>query len=90
MARGRNYSREPVGATCPYIDEVIAFLGDNPEAIELMEKIRAMNGKLRDWGNEDANRVDELEGEISDKDKEINNLQRDIENLNDEIKELTN
>lgn len=81
MARGRNYSREPVGATCPYIDEVIAFLGDNAEAIEIMEKIRAMNGKLRDWGNEEANRVDELEGEISDKDKEISEYKEEIERM---------
>ena len=77
--------REPIKHTCPDIDSIIAML----------EKLRQSNATLRDWGFDEANRVDELEEELSDKDKEIERLfdevdKRDdtIKKLEDEIKEL--
>lgn len=61
----RNNGREPVRHTCPDIDKLIDGL----------EKLRSANDALRTWGNEEVNRVDELESELeaakSDRDDAI-------------------
>lgn len=47
-----------------------------------IENIRECNSKLREWGSEEANRVDELEGIVYDLEKEIESLKEEIEILN--------
>lgn len=78
-------NREPVGHTCPDIDKIISIL----------ENIRSANDELRTWGNKEAQRVDELEGQVSDLDEEndtlqarINELESEIDNLKNKIDEL--
>lgn len=82
--------------TCPKIDEVISFISNldinweeeahtQQELVDLMEAIRDANGKLRDFGNE---KVDELENELYNKQREVDSLTDEIDYLNDTIGEL--
>ena len=59
---------EPVGHTCPMIDEIIEFINENVAksidtsgAMWTLEKIREANGKLRDWGNQMRNEAHYLD-----------------------------
>ena len=85
--------------TCPKIDEVISFInslvewdGEEThtlqELVDLMEAIRDANGKLRDFGNEKAKEVEELENELYNKRREIDSLTDEMGDLNDTIGEL--
>jgi len=59
------------------------------EAIKEMEEIREANSKLRDWGNDLAEELDEA---ISDKENlaELHNESlEEVDNLTDKIEELT-
>lgn len=74
-----------VSHTCPLIDNAIAALED----------VRSANIELRDFGNEKAEEVLELELTISARDSkideleyEIRDLKSEIESLNDQITEL--
>jgi len=69
--------REPIQNTCPSIDEVIkkldqikSWCNDIYHYCELaeseMEDLRIANGTLREWGIDEANKVDELEEKVSD------------------------
>lgn len=95
MARYRDYA--PVGNTCPKIDGVISLISqmdyelsddDNDdkkekekEANVLLESIRSDNASLREWGNAEYLRAEELE-------KERDSLQSEVDRLKNEIKQL--
>ena len=94
----------PVPHTCPLINEVISFIGsvEGPsdqdevedfinsqiDAEKTMEKIRAANGKLREWGNEMCNEMDEARDEVDDLKKDLDTHERTIEALREEVKSL--
>lgn len=97
----------PVKETCPLIDDVKSVLfylndGETPDikdALDLLEKIRDANSKLREWGNEQYNRAEDLEkeyehkkgqleGEIKDLTKEVEELQEEVYDLKQEIREM--
>lgn len=93
--------------TCPKIDSVLSIITDIYSADEpitkgelqniekLMEEIREANSKLRDWGNDEYNRAEELE---KDKDyyqnehekaqSEVDSLKSEVDSLKSEIKDL--
>lgn len=86
MARG------PVGHTCPKIDDCISrieavvdgrdgysVLSDLIGRKGALEEIRFANEALREWGAENEDRVEELEGDVA-------RLERVIEDLRDEVK----
>ena len=67
--------REPVKHTCPDIDSVLSQIEEAKsmmlDAISLLsrldrelENLRSSNDLLRDWGANEADRVDELEEEL--------------------------
>lgn len=85
--------------TCPKIDEVIGFINSlvdwdgeethtQQELVDLMEAIRDANGKLRDFGNDKAKEVDELENELENKQREVDYLKTTIGELEDELAEV--
>jgi uncharacterized small protein (DUF1192 family) len=45
-----------------------------------MEDLRQANSDLRDWGNDEANKVDELEEEISELGFQIEELKEELKN----------
>ena len=75
---GRGMKRAPVRETCPDIDKVIDAMND----------LRTSNAALRQWGGEEADRVDELEAELEEARDTIADLTSDIESLQAELKEL--
>lgn len=66
-------------------EEIIKLL---QEAIEKMEDIRIDNITLRDWGDEEYNRAENLEGEKYNLQKEKEDLLLEIEDLKQEIEDL--
>ena len=56
--------------------------------ISLLEELRDSNSKLREWGEKEAGRVDELEDEDGEYDKQITDLNSEIEDLKFDIGEL--
>lgn len=95
----------PVSHTCPMINEVISVLESlnwddcswyrKEDVIDIMEKIREANDKLRCWGNEKHEECEELEGRIyelersvEDRDSEISDYIDTIEGLRAEIEQL--
>ena len=94
----------PVSHTCPMINEVISVLESlnwddcswyMKDVIDIMEKIREANDKLRCWGNEKHEECEELEGRIyelersvEDRDSEISDYIDTIEGLRAEIEQL--
>jgi len=93
----RYNSREPVGHTCPDIDDIISsveYLSSEctkatcDDIIQKMEKVRDANSKLRDWGYEESQRVDELEEKVSDLESEISTLEDKVEDLEKENVEV--
>lgn len=52
---------------------------------QLMEKLRSDNELPREWGNDEANRVDELESEQEELRNENDELKREIERLNSQL-----
>ena len=89
MARNRDYA--PVGNTCPMIDEVISAIesvdwSENTfhtaqSVSEIMEKIRSANLELRNWGNDEFKRAEELEKDLDYANREIEQLKDVIENI---------
>jgi benzoyl-CoA reductase/2-hydroxyglutaryl-CoA dehydratase subunit BcrC/BadD/HgdB len=83
-----------VPQTCPYIDEVIAFIeaikwqegqeDDAQTVIEIcktLEKIRSMNTDLRDFGNQEYKRAEEAESDRDYYEKQVKSLEDEVENL---------
>jgi len=79
----------PVNSTCPEINsatESISSIRDTLlEQIEELnylskglEKLRTENSDLRTWGNEQYDRVEELEKELKGANKEIDELKREL------------
>lgn len=76
---------EPVGITCPKIDNII----------EILEEVRHANSKLREWGNglvkdleQKDNEIDSLkadieslQGELKEACSEMNDLERELSNV---------
>lgn len=99
MARHRDNS--PVPQTCPMIDWVINEVasiynsnqlisgGENTAIESKMEKIRAANSELREWGNEQCNKAIELDDELDEANREISRLQQQIADYKQEILELS-
>ena len=89
MARNRDYA--PVGNTCPLIDEVISAIesadwSENTfhtaqSVSEIMEKIRSANLELRNWGNDEFKRAEELDKDLDYANREIEQLKSVIENI---------
>lgn len=77
MASRNAYRDAPVSDTCPDIDNVIAML----------EELRVANSKLREWGAELFDRVDELEKDLEEATTQVGDLQDEIECLKEELKE---
>lgn len=89
----RSGDNAPVGQTCRQIDDVISSLGElyvSSEPIskgelndleKTMEGIRRDNEQLRNWGNEQYERAEEME-------KDRDYYQNEFEKANDEIKYL--
>lgn len=75
-----SHRREPVGYTCPDIDNLIKRL----------EELRSDNDQLRTWGAEEATRVDELEQELEAARELVSDLQSELEAANARITEMEN
>lgn len=72
--------RQPVGYTCPDIDGII----------ETLEELRESNQKLREWGRDEADRVDELETERDALREEVEELKSELKAANARITEMEN
>jgi hypothetical protein len=62
------HDREPVAYTCPDIDKLIA----------IAEELRKDNESLRDWGREEAEKVDELEARIQALEEQVSDLHEQL------------
>mgnify|MGYP001581068096 CR=1 FL=1 len=92
MSRNRDNSDIP--ETCPLINDVWVFIdrnthdetkeSDKQKALDLLEKIREHNEKLRKWGNIHFNRAECAEKELEDANKEIDFLKDQIKELESE------
>lgn len=71
------HDREPIGYTCPDIDKLIA----------IAEELRKDNESLRDWGREEAEKVDELEARIEELEEQLNDLQLQLDEAQAALKE---
>lgn len=60
------------------------------ESNRKLEQLRKCNEQLRDWGNDEANRVDESESENEELRNEIDELKREIERLNSQLERYDN
>jgi peptidoglycan hydrolase CwlO-like protein len=91
----------PIKNTCPIIDDVVRYVdgfykdfateyneSDFKDVYSILEHIRNANSTLRDWGNEEYERANELEKQVDELDKENTNLKSDIKYLEDRVKEL--
>ena len=69
------HRRDPVRHTCPDVDSMLTNVSKSKQDLECalsridgmdseLEKLRKSNEELREWGTEEAHRVDELEGEL--------------------------
>src|SRR5690606_41341373 len=97
---GRLRDATDIPNTCPMIDEVISFIDNiridwedeyhtKKELLDIMERIRTSNQNLRDFGNEQYYRAEELESDL-EYFKSINeDLERDISRLENEISEVS-
>lgn len=92
---------EPVGHTCPMIDQVVGFLSDlNMEGkitdsdtkyyTKLLEDIRRANDLLRQWGNEKCAEVELAEDRASDAEGKATDLQYRLDDLDRQLQELEN
>ena len=74
------YDESGVNQTCPLIDDVISIIHDSDldnkkEAIELLEKIRSDNERLRKWGSETNYQLSEALDEIRAMENQIEELE---------------
>jgi polyhydroxyalkanoate synthesis regulator phasin len=90
-----------VAQTCPLIDRVRDFIEaihdddigsdlqkSGAEACIELEKIRKMNEELRDFGNKQAEELEEMEKDRDYYRDKAENYELDIKYLGDEIKDL--
>ena len=64
------YIDHPINDELTYdMDSVLWYLND---AIDEIEEVRSDNAKLRDWGNELYDKVEELQSEISYLESQLN------------------
>ncbi len=92
---GRNYDNAPIGNTCPMIDEVISGINsvdwsDNTfhtsdSLGETMEKIRSANLTLRNWGNDECKRANELDNDLDYANRQIKDLEAEVKSLKADI-----
>ena len=88
----------PIKNTCPIIDDVVRYVDDwrnrysddeseseFKDALSILEDIRSANSTLRDWGNEEYKRAEDLEKERDELQKENERLQSDITYLQSEM-----
>lgn len=58
-----------------------------------LEQLRSSNAALREWGTEEANRVDELESQLDESESALKDLQessdREIADLKKDVEQLT-
>lgn len=91
------HNREPIQNTCPSIDEVIKKLDQIKSwandilyycdlAESEIEELRQANGDLRDWGNDEAKRVDDLEEKINELELKIEDLSEQFNNVEQDLK----
>lgn len=83
-----NKVTEPVGQTCPIIDQAIWLYNEatisrageeeKKEFNQLMENIREANSKLREWGHEIHDEKKEVEDEVSDLKSKIAELEKEL------------
>jgi hypothetical protein len=85
------HRREPIGNTCPEIDNVIrrldqikAWCNEIYHYCELaeseMEDLRMANSSLREWGYDEANKADELEDKVADLEYQMEELKEELKN----------
>lgn len=96
------YSSDETGVphTCPLIDSVIAILDDvdldEAQMAKMdMESIRSHNSDLREFGNKEYQRAENLQREVDDlqlRAEELNReneiLQQKVETVTDELEDL--
>lgn len=74
----------------PEIEDLIDALHDIEHGLygleDSLEQLRTANGKLRDWGHEEAKEVDRLEEELSETKGREDQLEGSVEQLKDEVK----
>jgi len=91
----------PIKNTCPIIDDVVSYIDgfrrefsndetevDFKNALSVLEDVRRANSTLRDWGNEEYNRAEELEKERDELERENKTLKADVEYYEGKVKEL--
>jgi predicted nuclease with TOPRIM domain len=89
----------PIGITCPTIDKGLSSIESAVdrakdiqdflfEATEIIEEVRSANSTLRDWGNEQYQRAEELETENRELQDQIERFEYDIASLTETIEEL--
>lgn len=94
---GRNRDHTDIPNTCPFIDNVIRFIDSidfdddmSDEAVsicKILEEIRTHNSDLRDFGNEQYNRAEELNDDCNSYKETINELEYEIIALKKELDE---
>lgn len=72
-----SYSRD-VDTMEEWIEDTVWLLD---KIMEAFEELRDSNDKLRDWGSNEANRVDELELKIVKLEEKIEELENELEYL---------
>lgn len=90
--------KSPVGNTCGMIDDVISYLnsmneepltqGEIKTCIDLLEEIRSHNVKLREWGNEEYERAEEIQSELDEKTDFAEKMETLASELEEELKEI--
>ena len=98
----RHSDASPVPQTCPKIDSAISIVHGiyidyedfskqtYVDFEKTMEEIRSANSTLREWGNEEYKRANEMEDERDDLLRMVDDLKSEIGSLKSEIKELEN
>jgi TolA-binding protein len=92
------HNRQPIGNTCPSIDEVIKKLDQIKSwsndiiyycdmAESEIEDLRQANSQLRYWGIDEAERVDELEEKTSELELKIEELKEELNNVELQLKQ---
>jgi predicted nuclease with TOPRIM domain len=94
----RYLDQAPVGATCPIIDSVIAFIDSIDcedistntlkDYINKLEQVRSANDLLRGWGNGLYEQNEKLEEEKSDMENKLSRMENEIYDLRKEIASL--
>jgi hypothetical protein len=60
------------------LETAMAMNAELQDCIEYFEELRSSNSSLREWGAEEAERVDILEGKIDDLEEQIGDLNKQL------------